>query len=149
MIRRIARSELLEAPLSLQAAQLKTNLASLAAPHTASAESVQRALCALLDEELALKPGHIRSVVERELLRLRRARAIRLHVHPLDAGQLEPSAAYCERLELRGTLDVVEDASLSRGGCLLTSNLGQTDARLETRLAAALELLAAGAFDEP
>ena len=148
MIRRIARAELPHAPLSLSASKLQSELSPRAASHTASA-SVAAALRALLDEELVLKPGHIRSVVERELTRVRRARAVRLHVHPQDAALLDQCAAYVQRLELRGVLEVIEDDSLTRGGCLVHSNLGEVDARLETRLAAALELLTSGGFDEP
>lgn len=108
--------------------------------------SVSRALVLLLGEELRLSPQHIRSVVERELLRVRRARCIELRVHPDDLELLDQADHYRATLELRGTLDMVPDASLERGGSVLVTNLGEVDARLETRLALALCLLANGAL---
>jgi flagellar biosynthesis/type III secretory pathway protein FliH len=108
-----------------------------------------RALTALVGQELALSPAHIRSIVDGELARVRRARAIELHVHPDDRQLLDSTEDMRSRLELAGALRVVEDAQLTRGGCVLITNLGEIDARLETRLELTLEQLANGAFDEP
>jgi flagellar assembly protein FliH len=107
------------------------------------------ALRALLAAELALRPEHIAALVERELGRVRRARDIELHLHPEDARLFEPVERVCARLELLGELRVVQDATLQRGGCLLITNLGEVDARLETRLELALAQLTSGVFDEP
>jgi flagellar biosynthesis/type III secretory pathway protein FliH len=49
-------------------------------------------------------------------------------------------------LELEGSLELAPDATLSRGGCVLTSNLGEVDAQIETRLELALTLLRSGAL---
>lgn len=150
MIRRIPKADLTAAPRPLWppepslAATQPEAVATRSSPHV-----LEAALRALLQEELALKPEHICAVVDRELLRLQRARTVTLHVHPLDARLLAPCASYVEGLSLRGVLCVVEDESVTRGGCILHSNLGDVDASVETRLAAALKLIAEGAFNAP
>jgi flagellar biosynthesis/type III secretory pathway protein FliH len=110
---------------------------------------LERVLRALLAEELTLRPRHIAALVERELVGMRRAREIELRVHPQDVRLLEPVEPLRERLELLGQVRVVEDAGLARGGCVLLSNLGEVDARLETRLELALAQLAREVLDEP
>jgi flagellar assembly protein FliH len=56
---------------------------------------------------------------------------VRVHLHPEDA------AAIAERLASAGqerAWSVVEDPTLSRGGCLVRSENSQIDARLESRV---------------
>jgi hypothetical protein len=106
--------------------------------------ALARALVMLLGEELSARPEHVQSVVDRELSRVRRARRISLRAHPADLALLEPAGALCTRLELSGVLTLSADANLERGGCVLESDLGEIDARLETRLALALSLLQYG-----
>lgn len=106
-------------------------------------------LRALLAEELALRPDHIAALAERELASVRRAREIELRLHPDDVAQLEPVERMRARLELLGSLRVVEDGALARGGCVLITNLGEVDARLETRLELGLARLAREVLDEP
>jgi flagellar assembly protein FliH len=108
--------------------------------------ALARALTLLLSEELQLSPTHIRRVLERELLRVRTATQLIVRVHPDDLALLASSADYVATLELAGSLEFVSDATLARGGCVLTSNLGEIDARIETRLGLALALLRSGAF---
>jgi flagellar assembly protein FliH len=105
-------------------------------------------LRALLADELALRPEHIATLVERELGSVRRARDIELRLHPDDARLLEPVERMRARLELLGSLRVVEDGGLARGGCVLITNLGEVDARLETRLELGLARLVSEVFDE-
>jgi flagellar biosynthesis/type III secretory pathway protein FliH len=62
-------------------------------------------------------------VVREGLERVRRASRVRVRVHPSDAAQL---------IELEA--EVVEDPSITRGGCVVESELGEVDARLEVRL---------------
>jgi flagellar assembly protein FliH len=106
-------------------------------------------LRALLAEELALRPEHIAALVERELGSVRRAREIELRLHPDDARLLEPVERMRARLELLGSLRVVQDAELARGGCVLITNRGEVDARLETRLELGLARLVSEVLDEP
>jgi flagellar biosynthesis/type III secretory pathway protein FliH len=53
------------------------------------------------------------------------ARRIALRVNPADAGALEGIAA---------PVTIVADASITPGGCLVETDLGSVDGRLETRL---------------
>jgi flagellar assembly protein FliH len=106
-------------------------------------------LRALLADELALRPEHIAALVERELGSVRRAREIELRLHPDDARLLEPMERIHARLELLGSLRVVQDGGLARGGCVLITNLGEVDARLETRLELGLARLVNEVLDEP
>jgi len=53
------------------------------------------------------------------------ARRIALRVHPADAGALEGIAA---------PVEIVADEAITPGGCLVETDLGSVDGRLETRL---------------
>jgi flagellar biosynthesis/type III secretory pathway protein FliH len=105
-----------------------------------------RALTLLLSEELRLQPEHIARVLERELLRVRRAKCVVVSVHPDDLLLLKAPHHYVAALELEGSLALTPDPAVSRGGCVLSSNLGEIDARVETRLELALTLLRSGAL---
>lgn len=143
MIRRIAREALKGVPEPL----LYTVESAAPATHTPprSAEAgVARALVALLDAELRLAPEHIHQVVQRELTRVQTARHVVLRVHPEDLALLDAPETLRARHELRAPLRIQADASLTRGGCLLDTDIGQIDARLETRLSLALALLQRG-----
>jgi flagellar biosynthesis/type III secretory pathway protein FliH len=69
--------------------------------------------------------------------RLRRAHRLEIRVHPDDRAALERQLA-----ALRGAtrpsavLQVEGDATLSRGSCVVISDVGSLDARVETQLAA-------------
>jgi flagellar biosynthesis/type III secretory pathway protein FliH len=70
-----------------------------------------------------------------------------LRLHPEDAGWLAQHehalAELCKLSQLEGSLELRTDPTLTRGGCCIESNLGDLDARVETRLtllAAALGL---------
>ncbi len=84
-------------------------------------------------EELSLRPEHIRAIVGAALERVRRASRVRVRVHPSDAAHLVLS-----------DVPVVEDESIERGGCVVESELGDVDARLEVRLAAIERALRGG-----
>jgi flagellar assembly protein FliH len=58
-----------------------------------------------------------------------------LKLHPIEALQLKTS------LPADTGVRIVSDPALSRGGCVLQSDLGDVDASLETRFAAVLEAL--------
>jgi flagellar assembly protein FliH len=157
MIRRIPRTEPeaaravpleLDAPLAALRAELGDACRTRAVRQRLSARLGQ-VLRALVLEELALRPEHVTALIERELAGLRRAREIELRVHPEDARLLAPVERLRARLELLGSVRVVEDGALARGGCVLISNLGEVDARLETRIELGLAQLASEVLDEP
>jgi len=144
MIRRVAR-EALRAPVEPLVAP---ELSVIAEPRDAPtpADRVARALVALLDAELRLAPEHVRALIERELTRVQPARRVVLRVHPDDLALLDPPETLRARHELRAPLSFEADATLSRGGCVIDTDLGQIDARLETRLSLALALVQSGAL---
>jgi flagellar assembly protein FliH len=86
----------------------------------------------LARRELKTDPGQIAALIREAVGRLpAAAREVRVHLHPEDA------AAISERLATAGqerAWTVVEDPTLSRGGCLVRSESSQIDARLESRV---------------
>lgn len=85
----------------------------------------------LVAEELETHPERIRSIVREASERVRRASRVRVRVSPADCAALGPLDA-----------EIVEDPSVERGGCVVESDLGDVDARLEVRLEALARALA-------
>ena len=71
------------------------------------------------------------------------ARHLRLRLHPQDVPLVEAGAA--DLLQARQVL-LQADATLSPGGCVVESDLGQVDARIEQRWAQAVAVFGR---DEP
>jgi flagellar assembly protein FliH len=86
----------------------------------------------LARRELKADPGQIAALIREAVGRLpAAARDVRVYLHPEDA------AAVAERLASAGqerAWSVVEDPTLTRGGCLVRSENSQIDARLESRV---------------
>lgn len=89
----------------------------------------------IIRREIKADPGQVVAVVQQALGVLPVAsRHIRVHVHPADAAVLrEHWAASADGSE---TWQIVEDASLSRGGCHVETETSRVDASVERRLAA-------------
>jgi len=97
----------------------------------------------LLGAELQLAPQRVTLIVS-EAIATSAGKHLLLRLHPADAQQL---TAELERLRARhevATLRLTPDSTISRGGCVIESEVGQTDARLETRLELVRRALAAG-----
>jgi flagellar assembly protein FliH len=86
----------------------------------------------LARRELKADPGQIAALIREAVGRLpAAARDVRVYLHTEDA------AAVVERLASAGqdrAWSVVEDPTLTRGGCLVRSENSQIDARLESRV---------------
>jgi flagellar assembly protein FliH len=86
----------------------------------------------LARRELKTDPGQIAALIREAVGRLpAAAREVRVHLHPEDA------AAIAERLAAAGperAWSVIEDPTLTRGGCLVRSENSQIDARVESRV---------------
>src|SRR3954452_5516844 len=87
----------------------------------------------VIRRELRIDPSQVIAVM-RETVGLlpSSARQVRIHLHPEDAVVIR------ERLAAPGgdrAWSIVEDPVLSRGGCLVTTDTAQVDARLESRIA--------------
>jgi flagellar biosynthesis/type III secretory pathway protein FliH len=88
----------------------------------------------IVQEEIALAPERITAIVKNVLERARRARKVELRVHPDDASVLE-------RSDLGLGVTIVPDPAIGRGGCVVQSELGVIDARVEVQLAAMAKIL--------
>lgn len=93
----------------------------------------------LARRELALDPRQVIAIIRECLPALpSAARDVRIHVHPRDAAVL--------RTQIEGggqaaAFTLVEDPMMSRGGCRIEAEASRIDARLESRVAAALALV--------
>jgi type III secretion system HrpE/YscL family protein len=115
----------------------------LAALEPAAVEVALLAAKRILGDLLVTEPDRIVAVVRPLLARVRRAHSIRLRVHPLDRPALQAQlAALCRDLDAPEGLVVDPDPGVSRGGCVLHSDLGSLDARIETQLEALANALA-------
>jgi flagellar assembly protein FliH len=90
----------------------------------------------LARRELTLDPAQVIAIIRESLGQLPlSAREVRVHLHPEDAATVR------ERLAAPTTeraWTVVEDPTLSRGGCIVRTETSQIDARLETRVHAVM-----------
>jgi flagellar biosynthesis/type III secretory pathway protein FliH len=90
----------------------------------------------LVGSTLRSDPAQIAAMLAPHLQRLRRAASITLRLHPEDAHFLERNRAQlAQRAGFECPVELVADPTISRGGCVVDSNLGELDARIETRLA--------------
>ena len=79
-----------------------------------------------------------------ERVHVRSARQVTLRVHPEDGALLEAALADLRATaELRGSLHIEPDAALERGDCIVISDAGVLDARIETQLLALQRALGA------
>jgi flagellar biosynthesis/type III secretory pathway protein FliH len=81
----------------------------------------------IVGEELVLAPERVEVIVREVLERARRAQHVSIRIHPEDAAGI--AAAF-------PGATVLSDENMTRGGCVITTDLGQLDARLEVRLSA-------------
>ena len=152
--------------LATRIARLDAILGRMAQPLAALDEEIEQQLVLLAlavgkqlaRRELKADPGQISALIREAVGRLpAAAREVRVHLHPEDA------AAIAERLASAGgerAWTVVEDPTLTRGGCLVRSENSQIDARVESRVNAIVSAMlgeeragaravdAAGASDE-
>lgn len=102
----------------------------------------------LLGVTLSTEPDKIVALLRPHLARMRRAQRLVLRLHPDDAAWLqshpEPLNELREQHTLASSLELRSDPSITRGGCVVESNIGDLDARVETRLS-----LLASALDLP
>ncbi|MDD9934153.1 MAG: FliH/SctL family protein [Myxococcales bacterium] len=126
--------------------------AELAAELTAHAHACAQALDALEPQaiEVALQAarrlvgdalegddGAVRDLVADLLARLRRARRVTIRIHPDDEDAARQALALdAQREGQTRALTLESDPTLERGDCVLESDMGTIDARIETRIAA-------------
>jgi flagellar assembly protein FliH len=131
---------------------LERLLRALAEPLADLDEAAERELLALVmavarqlvRRELKTDPGEIVACVREALAALpAAARQVRVHLHPEDAKLVREALRLEERAGEHG-FRLVEDPTLTRGGCRVSSETSQIDATLETRLNAVAARLFGG-----
>jgi flagellar assembly protein FliH len=93
----------------------------------------------LVRRELRIDPAQVIAVIRETVALLpASARDVRVHLHPEDAAVVR------ERLATptgERVWTIVEDPVMSRGGCRVTTETAQIDARLETRIGSVVSAL--------
>ena len=130
--------------LDAQARLFEASMAALSRPLALLDTDMQQKLAELslaiarqlLRRELKTDPTQVIAVVRETVALLpAAARDVRVTLHPEDAALLR------ERLatpQAQGAWTIHEDPVMSRGGCRVTAEAAQIDARLETRLASVM-----------
>jgi flagellar assembly protein FliH len=119
-----AALHLLARPLEQLDSEIESELAQLAL-------SIGKQLAR---RELRIEPAQVIAILRESLALLpAAAREVRVHLHPEDAATVREhlTAPAVDR-----AWTIVEDPTLSRGGCVIHSQSSRIDARLEARIAA-------------
>lgn len=113
----------------------KAREAYLAGNETALLKLAVRIAEKLIGEELHIAPDTIAGIVSEALRSVRRAKSVTVQVHPEHVTALE------ERLFTLHTpagagreVEIIPNASLSGGDCVIETEIGVIDGRLETQL---------------
>lgn len=89
----------------------------------------------IIGAELAQQPDTIVGVVRTALLDARQQREIIVRVNPADVASLQRNHnKLLEILARANAVEIREDASITRGGCMVMTELGAIDAQLERQL---------------
>lgn len=103
----------------------------------------------IFGQGLTLPPEVLQAAFSRALAESKPLGALRMHVHPEDATALGPQWAAAEQASSGQGLELVADPSIRRGGCLLESDSGQVDARVDRQLQVVLDSFESLARTEP
>ncbi|MBP7690319.1 MAG: hypothetical protein KA764_00295 [Anaerolineales bacterium] len=95
----------------------------------------------LFGEGWTLGTEPLQAAFARALAEARPLGDLRVHVHPDDATLLGPRWPEQQTSQLGQHLELVPDAAIRRGGCLVEGDFGVVDARVETQLQLAVEAL--------
>jgi flagellar assembly protein FliH len=116
--------------------QLTESLEELASLRLNIAAEAERDLTRLAIE-IAKKVVHREVTLDNEVVmtlarialsRVHNRTAATIHLHPDDFAYVN---SHCERLAAGHVLDLVEDRTISRGGCLVRTEMGDVDARID------------------
>lgn len=89
----------------------------------------------ILGEELQAAPERVAAIVGEALKSVTRERALTIRVAPGAAAVLTPHLAKLrERLPQDCSVRLAESAEIAEGGCMIVSELGTIDARVEVQL---------------
>jgi len=88
----------------------------------------------IIGEELKLRPETIVEIVRQVLKGARPGKHLTIQVNPADAQQVRDHIASLQAPGATSEIEIVASASVLPGGCVIESELGIIDARLETQL---------------
>jgi hypothetical protein len=123
--------------------QARADAGSLRALRREFGERLERSLPDFASR-LELPLDALRAWLTREFAHFVRAHTVRIHLHPSDAERLEETDTFPVLGETSTTIEFVRDASITPGGCVLASERGTLDARVETKLALVIAFLCGG-----
>jgi flagellar assembly protein FliH len=132
------------AALEARVTQLDSVLQLLAQPLASLDSDVEKELLnlaltvgkQLARRELRVDPAQVIGIIRESLAQLpAAAREVRVHLHPEDAATVRERLA-APTNERAWT--IVEDPTLSRGGCIVRTDTSQIDVRLESRISAVI-----------
>lgn len=83
----------------------------------------------IIRQELTTSPEIIQTLTRVALAQLNSRTVARVRLHPEDARYLRQWSA-----SERGSIEIIEDGAIERGGCVVQSERGTMDARIETQL---------------
>lgn len=96
----------------------------------------------IIDKELMVNPRVMVDIVRRALAPMNRKRSIVLRINPADRAALnEHRADLLETMLAGGNIVFMNDPNISRGGCMIETEHGTVDARLETQLSTLNQIL--------
>jgi flagellar biosynthesis/type III secretory pathway protein FliH len=125
----------MEAMAALTSAQQERH--ALALQHEgALADLALRIARKVIGAHLEADPTIVARIVQDTLGELEPTVALEVHVHPEDLTTVEAARSELDRLVSgSGSVQIIADNSVDRGGCLLVSPVGDVDARISTKLA--------------
>ncbi|MCS7272895.1 MAG: FliH/SctL family protein [Fimbriimonadales bacterium] len=86
-------------------------------------------------EELRLQPEHVVAVVRETLRRLQGFGRVRIRVHPLDVELVRRHRPLLlQVVDGIEAIEIVEDRRVGQGGCIIETDQGIYDARIDTQL---------------
>jgi len=88
----------------------------------------------ILEAELKTSPDALAALVRAALRRAGDARKVTVRLHPQDAEALAPALATDGLGVVAAVVEVVPESSLSPGDCVVDTDYGKLDGRLQTRL---------------
>jgi flagellar assembly protein FliH len=88
----------------------------------------------VIEAELQTSPETLFALVRSALKRAGDSRKIVIRLHPEDARTVAASVASGDLAVAAAAVEVQPDATLERGDCLVETDFGQVDGRLQTRL---------------
>jgi flagellar biosynthesis/type III secretory pathway protein FliH len=140
-----ARAELEPAVSVIRAAAERADAAREALLDTLERRAVELALALaekVLAAELAARPELVLDVVESTLRRASAGDRLVLNVHPADLDLVRAALDDLARARSgSGTIEVVAERRVPRGGCVLSTPVGEIDARISEQLARAGDVL--------